>query len=69
MTELEILARQGFKWMNGDQEIASTVDLLMVSVDIPHNGSKCCACNGCSWLPPPMGVLGVTQGENEIQKK
>lgn len=53
--------------MNGDQEIAFTVDLLMVSVDIPHNGSKCCACNGCSWVP--MGVLGVTQGKNEIQKK
>lgn len=69
MTELEIIARQGFKWMNGDQEIASTVDLLMVSVDIPHNGSKCCACNGCSWLPPPPWVFLVWhKGKTKYKK-
>lgn len=68
MTELEIIARQGFKWMNGDQEIASTVDLLMVSVDIPHNGSKCCACNGCSWLPPHGCSWCDTRGKRNTKK-
>jgi hypothetical protein len=54
MAELETLSTKGFKWMKGDQEITSTVNLLMVSVDTParamvQNFVQFNGAHGCSW--------------------